>query len=304
MTNQHPAAAGSSAPRRIVVVVNPATRRGNRWLLAAIRDAAPPEVELDVCPTAAAGEAIALARARSVGAAAVVAVGGDGTVADVATGILGQDVPLGIIPAGSTNITARELGIPPDPRHAARLLFGPHRLVAIDVGRCDRRCFLHIGGAGLDSRVFAGTSPALKRRVGWLAYLPAAAAALRLPPARFAITTDHEHLEVVAPLVLVANGGSVIAPALRLHPDIRSDDGWLDVLVFTATTPPAIARTLAHFVTLGLENSPHLIRMRTRRVELRASPPLPVELDGDLIGDTPATFVVLPQAIRVIAPIR
>jgi diacylglycerol kinase family enzyme len=266
---------------RFVVVINPATRRGHPSLISTFRDAAPPGVELDICVTPSPGEATALARARSPGAQAVVAVGGDGTVADVATGILGRGVPLGIVPAGSTNITARELGIPTNPRDAARLLFGRHHLVELDVGRCNDRSFLHIGGAGLDSRFFARTDPALKRRIGWLAYLPAAAAAVQLPPPRFTITTDREEMTVVSPLVLIANGRSVITPALRLHPEIRSDDGWLDVLIFTAISPWPIAQTLAQFLALGLERSRYLTRIRSRRVVLHADPPLPVELDGD-----------------------
>ena len=289
-------------PRRVAVVVNPATRRDAGSLIATLRAVAPADVELDVRVSGKAGEAVTLARQASPGAEFVVAVGGDGTVADVATGILGSGLPLGIIPAGSTNIAARELGIPADPRAAAELLFGPHRLATLDVGRCGDRCFLHMAGAGLDSRFFERTNRALKRRAGWLAYVPSAALALRLPPVRFTVVADGRATTVTSPLVLVANGGSIVTPALRLHPDIRSDDGWLDVLVFTATKPLAIAQTLGRFVTLGLARSPFMVRYRAKHVELVADPPLAIELDGDVVARTPATFDVLPRALNIIAP--
>jgi diacylglycerol kinase family enzyme len=90
-----------------------------------------------------------LAEAAAPRSDIVVAIGGDGTVADVATGLLGQGTALGIIPAGSTNIVARELRIPRQARGAARLLFGPHRIAPIDVGRCKRAVLPPHGGRGL-----------------------------------------------------------------------------------------------------------------------------------------------------------
>ena len=287
----------------MAVIVNPATRGDATSLLDTLRAAAPSDVELDVRLTTAAGEAVMLARAAVQDAAFVVAVGGDGTVADVVSGMHGSGLPLGIIPAGSTNIIARELGIPTDRRAAAALLFNSHRLATLDVGRCGQRSFLHMAGAGLDSRFFDRTNPAHKRRVGWLAYLPSAALALRLPPARFTITAHGRTITITSPLVLVANGASVIAPGLRLHPAIRADDGWLDVLVFTATRGWSVARTLAEFAFLKLAQSPYVLRIRARRVDLRAEPTLPVQLDGDVVERTPATFEILPRAIQVISPL-
>jgi diacylglycerol kinase family enzyme len=119
-------------------------------------------------------------QAIAEGAAMTVAVGGDGTVAAVATALYGMGLPLGIIPAGSTNLTARELGIPTDPAATVALLFGPQRHVRLDVGLCGNLCFLHMAGAGLVSRMFAAANPARKRQIGWLAYVPPALHAL--PP--------------------------------------------------------------------------------------------------------------------------
>ena len=289
---------------RVAVVVNPATRFGAAEIIAILQDVTPPTTKLDVQLTAAPGEAIRLARAAVPAADLVVAAGGDGTVADVATGILGSGTPLGIIPTGSTNIVARELGIPRGPRDAARLLFSPHRLARIDVGRHGDRVFLHMAGAGFDSRFFARADRNLKRRVGWVAYLPAAIASLRLPPSRFTIIADGRETAVTSPLVVVANGSSIITPALHLHPKIRFDDGWLDVLAFTATAPEDIALTIAQVATMTLDRSSFLFNTRAREVTLHAEPPLPVQLDGDVVDPTPATFSVEPAALAIVAPAK
>lgn len=292
----------SAGPHRVVVIANPATRRDARTIIAVVRAEAPPDTAFEAFLTTYPGQATVLARAAAERADLVVAIGGDGTVADVATGILGRGVPLGIVPAGSTNIIARELRIPGRPTAAARLLFGRHRIAQLDVGRCDGRSFLHMAGAGLDSRLFQRTDPALKRRLGWLAYLPAGVAALRLPPSRFEIVADGHPITAISPLVLVANGASVISPLLRLHPEIRHDDGWLDLLIFDATTPRQVAATIALIAAGSLHRSSQLRWLRARRVELDAHPKLQIELDGDVVATTPATITISPGALQVIAP--
>jgi len=296
------APAGSDPLRRITLVANPATRGDIDHLVAIIRAEAPPECEIDLLSTTSPGEAVELAAAAAPTADIVVAIGGDGTVSDVATGLLGHRAALGIIPAGSTNIVARELRIPRQPRGAARLLFGPHRVRLIDVGICNGHCFLHMAGAGIDSHFFARASPDLKRRLGWLAYLPPAIEALRLDPVRFTISADGHRTVLDSPFVLVANGSSVITPAWRLVPGVRQDDGWLDLLVFSAATPAAKAATLARLATFGLNRSVYLLRTKARRIEIDADPRLPLQLDGDVRAKMPALIEILPKAVAVIGP--
>lgn len=232
----------------------------------------------------------------------MLAIGGDGTVADVATGIVGSGAALGIIPAGSTNITARSLGIPADPFQAITALASPWHLRRIDVGRSGERAFLHIAGAGFDAEIFKSANPEWKRRIGWPAYLPAAAAALRIAPSTIQVTADGATIEARSPLVLVANGGSAITPEFKIHDEILVDDGWLDLLLFTATTPAQIATTLAYLGSQRLEFSPHVIWRRAREIRIEAEPPLAIELDGDPRGSTPRDFAVAPGALQVIVP--
>lgn len=296
-------AADSGGRGTVTVVVNPATRRDAATAVAAIRRAAPADTDLRFVETRGPGDAIGQTRHAARASGVVVAVGGDGTVADVATGLRGSGVPLGIVPAGSTNIIARELKIPTDPLAAAALLFGHHRLARRDLGICGDRVFLHMAGAGFDSRFFDGTDPRLKRRVGWVAYVPAAARSLRMPPVRFSIVVDDQRIEVTSALVVVANGGSIISPRLRLNPLIRSDDGLLDLLIFTATGAVPLARTLASLLSLRLHQSPYVVRIPARTVEMTAHPPLAVQLDGDVVDRTPVRFTIDPAAIDIVAPL-
>ncbi len=288
---------------RLVAIVSNAARFGAEtigdWLVRRLAD----RVDLRVRSVNSSCEATAAAREEAQGANIVVAVGGDGTVADVATGLFGTKAALGIVPAGSTNITARALGIPAQPEAAISLLAGPNVLRSIDLGRSENRSFLHIGGAGFDAELFNAASPILKRRLGWLAYLPAAASAIRLKPSSVRVAIDETWIDVRSPLILVANGGSAIAPALKIYPGIAVDDGWLDVLIFTSTTPGQIAATLGFASRLKLDQSPYVTRHRARRVVIEADPPLAVELDGDVWGITPREFSLVPRGIAIVTPL-
>jgi diacylglycerol kinase family enzyme len=287
---------------RVLVVANPMSRRDIRRIIAALRRAAPEGVKIDTWLTTRAGEARELAATHAPGARLVVAVGGDGTVADVAEAAIAQGLPLAIVPAGSTNIIARELGIPSDPDAGAALIFGRHGLKLIDVGRGDDRIFLHIAGAGFDSRFFARSNPQLKRKVGWLAYLPAGARALWDRPSEVRVRVDDTEVRCVSPLVMVANGGSVIHSAMRIASGISKSDGVFDVFVVAARNPVEKARVLGRFATRNLDRSPYVTRLRGRHVELHADPPLPVQCDGDVVGDTPMVFDMIERALQVVVP--
>jgi diacylglycerol kinase family enzyme len=288
--------------RRYVAIVSGAIRYGVDRVASLLGTALRDENDLQLEVVASSEEATAAARAAASWADTVIAVGGDGTVADVATGILASEATLAIVPAGSTNMTARTLGIPGSPRRAVSLLAKPHDVRAIDVGRFVERCFLHIAGAGYDAELFLAADPDWKRRLGWFAYLPAAASAIQLPPSEITVTVDAETITAVSPLVLVANGGSIIAPTIKLHPAIVADDGVLDVLVLTSSGLGAVAAALGGVGWHGLEAAPGVLWRRGTRVRVVASPPLAVQLDGDVRGVTPAQFRLEPLAMRVIVP--
>lgn len=287
---------------RIVAIVNPATRVRARTIGRVLTAAVPAGVHLELRWTDAPGAGAALARDAVREADAIIAVGGDGTVSEVASALVGTGTPLGILPGGSTNIVAREHGIPGHLHEAARVIFEPHRQMTIDVGICNERPFLHMAGAGFDSMLFELADVDLKRQVGWVAYLPAAMRALRFPPVTYTVETEQERFVETSPLVLVANGASIIRPELRLADSIRADDGWLDLMIVTATTPPELASVIGRLMTLRFEASPLVIHRKVREIRVEATQSMPVQLDGDVVERTPATFGIVPQGITLIVP--
>ena len=287
-----------------LIVANPATRGDISEYVAAVRAAAPPDVDVWVRYTRRGSSPLAEVGDLAERADMLIAAGGDGTVTTVAQIAMKRKLPIGIMPAGSTNIVARDLGIPGDPGSAARLIFGPHELRPIDLGVCNDRWFLHMGGSGLDSRLFLSTNQAVKKRMGWKAYLLPALRNLFGPPARFTLTTEHGSLSVISPLVLVAIGGSILRPELQIGRDIARDDGYLDVFVFTPKGSSRVAETGLRFLSRQLDASPYVTRVRCKHLEMDADPTMPVELDGDVVTLTPATFTIEHLALQVMVPKR
>ncbi len=287
---------------RLLAIANPATRRDVRKIINTLRHAAPDGVTIETYMTRRAGEARELAERHVDGARLLIAIGGDGTVADIAGAAVEHGVPLAILPGGSTNIIAGELGIPSDPAAGAALIFGKHRLKQLDAGACGDRVFLHMVGAGFDSRFFARSNPALKRKVGWLAYLPAAARTLFDQPFETRVTVDGTEARAISTMVLVANGRSIIHAALRIADGISKSDGMFDVFILTARTGPEKMRVLGRLITRDLDASPYVIRLRGQEVEIETDPPLPVQFDGDVAGETPVRLRMLPGAVRIVVP--
>ena len=278
---------------RFYVILNPTAGRGaaaRAWpKVRAVLEGAGARVEL--AETARHGHAAELAEsAARAGWGAVVAVGGDGTVHEVANGLLrasdaGAAMPaLGIVPVGSGNDFSLLAGLPRDPVEAARrIVSGAERRV--DAGRVDGRWFVNGVGVGLDARV-AVEANRNRRLRGIGIYLWALArvlASFRAPMMRVEIDGD-EVIERPLTLATVGNGGRHgggfwICPAAKL------DDGLLDVCVCDALGRLRILRFLPK-VLRGTHVGERCVRMRTaRRVRITSDTPLPVHADGEILSE-------------------
>lgn len=300
-------------PSRALLVANPrASRTG------------PAVVGTVVARLVAAGWAVEAHEARdpgtvrrlaAEGAAAgvdlVVAIGGDGTLVEAMTPLVGSGIPLGIVPGGAGNLLATNLGIPGRAAAAADVLVTgrPRRL---DLGRADwsggSRYFSIAVGVGFDARVIAATGVERKRRLGKLAYFATAAGlATLLEAVPHAVTIDGERRELGASEVLVANVGEVVPGLLGPRWPVIPDDGLLDVLVMTARDPfNGLLGAWEALFQPGPGDHPggRVFRARAREVRVEATPAQPVELDGDPLGTTPVSATVVPGAISVIVPAR
>jgi YegS/Rv2252/BmrU family lipid kinase len=236
----------------------------------------------------------------------VIAAGGDGTVSAVADALAGSGATLGILPMGTANVLARELEIPLDIDAAARLLVDDHDVVAIDAMRVGGRHYLTQVGVGLDALMIRDTPTEQKKRYGKLAYLWAAAKHLvGFQPRRFTLEVDGQTIKRSASEVVVANVGTLGQPPFRWGPDIRVDDGTLDVFVSKARTMIHYLRLAWHVATRQHKADPNVRYYKARRsVAIATRRPVPVQADGEVIGETPVSIEVAPGAIRVIAPRR
>ena len=247
-------------------------------------------------------------RAVKRGCEVVVAVGGDGAVNLVAGALIGTNVALGIIPAGTGNLLAGNLGIPRRVDAAAQtVISGAHR--RMDVGRAivDGKSFdvLVACGIGFDADVMGSTGNRSKRRFGKLAYFASAiATSRRIRNVAHEITLDGVTMKTAAAQVMVANFGRMMAGLSPRRP-VRSDDGLFDVFVVRASGPiPALAATWETLRQgdLGHSSGGRAFRAQAREVRIATAEPLLVEIDGGVVGKTPVEASILPAALTVIVP--
>jgi len=234
----------------------------------------------------------------------VIAAGGDGTVSMVANSLVGSDVPLGILPAGSANVLALELGIPGDIPTAAALLVGEHGKRKLDVMRMGEHYFILQIGVGLDAIMIKDTDREAKRALGRWAYMQTLARnLLGYESPRFTIVVDGKRMRPRAAQVLIANAGTLGAKPLTWGEHIHPNDGQLDLCIVRVRTLLDYPRVIWQFVTgrRGNKNNIQYVPIH-ESVTLAADKPLPVQADGEIIGTTPITVTVVPRGITVITP--
>ena len=233
-----------------------------------------------------------------------VAVGGDGTVSGVVEGLDGSPLPLAIVPAGTGNLLARGLGVPLDPVVAAGLIAGEHATKTIDAMRVGTRVFVLNVGVGISSATVRDTSNADKRRFGRAAYVGTGLREiLGFRPCRFTVTVDGRSTRVRATEVTVANCDFMGDIPWPWAPEILPDDGRLDVCLVLVPTVGESIRSGLRVMRHRRKPLPNVRWLRARRsVKIEANRILPVQGDGDLIGETPVEVTVLPDAVQVVVP--
>jgi diacylglycerol kinase family enzyme len=296
-----PAFADDDLARRpfAAVVANPtkvddaAARQG--WLARASADLGwDPPLWLESDPDD--GGVAQTAAALDAGASVVLAYGGDGTVRAVASTLAGTGVPLALLPAGTGNLLARNLGVGvADLGEALRTALSWSER-KIDVGRVEldhsgedhtprTESFLVMAGLGFDAEVMAAVEPRLKDRVGWWAYVVTGVKQLRGPRSRVTLRLDDD--EPIARrmrTVIVGNCGELTG-GVRLMPEAEVDDGYLDVVVVSAGGLVSWAAVIAAVLTRSRHGHPVVEHFRCREIEIRAERPHQVQLDGDPAGE-------------------
>ena len=266
--------------------------------------------------TSTRGDATRLARrCAEEGYDVAIAVGGDGTINEVVNGLVGSDTALGVIPAGTANVYAADVGIPiwsPLRPHAVReatSIIHTGRRHRLDLGQVQlangqERYFLMWCGIGLDAAITREVRSEDTRRLGYLAWgIASVLVALNFMGHRGQVTVDRHKLRRRLLWVVVSNG-QLYGRLWRIAPNAKMDDGWLDVTVFEGR---GIFSTIHHILglTLGFHmRDPRVHQYRCSSVSVRTRKPLPVHVDAEPVGTTPVRISVVPRAVTVILPPR
>jgi YegS/Rv2252/BmrU family lipid kinase len=232
----------------------------------------------------------------------VAAYGGDGTVMEVARGLMGLETPLAIFPGGTANLMAVELGIPKDLSKAAELAVDEHSAIhSIDVGRSGAGYFLLRVGMGFPARKVEYADRKLKDRFGVMAYTLAALKAIKAKDeANYHLTVDGKSFDIRTRACEVYNAGNMGVAGTSPVPGISVEDGLLDLVVLREK----VSRTLlTHDIERSISPGDDLFdHWQARQIYIESEPPQPVHIDGEMAGTTPVTIDILPRAIRVLAP--
>lgn len=291
---------------RTLIIMNPtagsAAQSGSLHAIVASRR------DIALCETSVAGEARRLSElALNGGYGMVLVAGGDGTINEVVQGLAAdlEQVKLGIIPLGTGNDLARTLGIPLNPIEALELCMrgGEERridLIQVESQNGTAYC-VNMAAGGFSGQVDEVLTEEMKARWGPLSYLQAAAKVLPdLTGYTTTLAYDGGESEQIQALNVIVANGKTCAGGLRVAPTADPGDGLMDVIVVRYASILDLAGVAARLVTGNYLDSREVFHRRARRVCVHANPGMWFNVDGELLTKEPATFTVVPRALRVV----
>ena len=264
-------------------------------------------VAFDIVETRTEEEGLYVVRqAVELGYKAVVAAGGDGTIALALRGTARTGMPVAILPFGTGNQLALNFGIPDSLEDAVRIAVEGN-VESIDLGLMGNSHFALIAGAGLDADVMASATAELKNRIGILAYFYLGIKhAITSKSAKFVIHADDQVIEVQAAMVLLANAGLIGAGSLPMEvmvaPRADFQDGLLDIAVFAPRHLPDMAGILWRMATRRFAGDDRMFFLQARSVRIETDPPVAIQVDGQVRGETPLEVEIDPLAGRILVP--
>ena len=291
---------------RFCVIYNSAARGGR--IHARLRELNPLLEDAALRPTAQPGHGAELAeQAANEGFETVVAAGGDGTLNEVLNGLMRVPADarpaLGVLPLGTANVYARELGLPWPVDAAWRVIAaGRERRVDVGVARTkdgEQRYFAQLAGAGFDAMAIAALDMRLKKRINWLSYVISGFRTVARGLPRLTVTAGGRRCEGC--FIFIGNG-RFYGGSYRMFPEARLDDGMLEVCVFKGGRVSDVLRYLPRVLAGSHPKLPDVCCFRAEQVRVESPQPAPTELDGELWKDCPADFSVEAGALRVLAP--
>jgi diacylglycerol kinase (ATP) len=245
------------------------------------------------------GDAERLAREAKADFDAIVAAGGDGTLNAVVNGLTGSPTPIGVLPLGTTNVLAREIGLPRRPESLAGIIVSaPAR--PIWAGSIAGRAFLVMASTGFDSEIVASVNDTLKRRIGRFAFAWAFLVQLcRYLPCELSVRADGVEHRAAA---LIASKGRYYAGPFVVAPEAKLSEPTLELVLFRQTGRLAILRYALGLFLGVLPRLRDVTIVRAREVVVIGDRSLPAQGDGDIIGYLPVTIGIGPDPLFLISP--
>lgn len=237
----------------------------------------------------------------------VIAAGGDGTVSEVVSGMLNSNIPMGILPAGTGNALARDVGIPIDINSALALLDGENEIRAIDVMEVNACKYYALNvSVGVSSMTMRSTRRKEKRRFGMLAYLYRSIGAIQAADLyRFEVSVDGIPVRFMASELMIANSKLLGFQPQMEGIQVDPSDGRLDLFIIRAKSIRSYLSLLVRsFIPGSLYGDPKLHYLKaSEAIRITTKTPLPVQADGEVIGNTPVDVRLIPGALRLIVPV-
>jgi len=288
--------------RRIEVIVNPGSGQPKPVLHTLNSVFRPANVEWNLSLTHESGDAERFAReAVENHVDAVAAFGGDGTVMEVARGVMGSPIPMAILPGGTANLMSVELGIPKDLTKAAEIIANPESVVkSIDVGEVNGAFFLLRIGMGIAAHKVELADREMKDRYGLMAYSIAALKAMKnATPVKYHFNLDGVEIDEEGVTCLVDNAGNFGVAGFSASKDISLFDGLLDVILIRD-------RSFQSFVSVGKSvatstpSKDTFHHWQAKEIYISADPPQSIQVDGEIGWETPVNIKVIPRAVQVL----
>ncbi|MFA5038621.1 MAG: diacylglycerol kinase family protein [Candidatus Omnitrophota bacterium] len=292
--------------KNIRVIINPCSGKGEPVLSVINASMKEAGIEWEASITHKTNDATRLARAAAGEAIDALAVyGGDGTVMEALSGLLGSKVPLMILPGGSANVMANELGIPKNLKEACSLL-GQGRLEekAIDLGQFNDRYFMTGISIGFSADLVKEADRESKNKFGILAYFLATAEALKkLRPSCYRLNIDGKEHEVRGLTCIIANAGNLGFTKVSLDKHIDVSDGLLDIVVVRKANFGLLKLLMATLIKRERPDNYELVEhWQGKDISVASSPPQAAQCDGEILEIIPSRVKVLPAATKVLVP--
>ena len=290
----------------IHIIINPAAGRDESILPVINNVMKEAGIKWEGLITHQAGDGIKFAKAAvKAGVDAVAVYGGDGTVTEAVSGLMGSETPLAILPGGSTNGLATELGIPLTVKEALTLLGqGPLETKTIDVGQFEKRYFISGISIGFEADMVKGANRGTKNKFGILAYFISGFKALKkITRVLYHIKIDGQEHDVQGLTCMITNTGNIGFSTISFDKHINVSDGLLDVLVVRKATISLFEHMLVTLIKRERPENWELVKhWQGKEISITATPAQTVQCDGEVLKEMPVNIKIIPGAIKVLVP--